>query len=176
MKLYIVDPDGEAAGIAYRAYLCGHKVRSFIRDRPKTCLIGAGMFPITRRFSTADLDWADLILVAANQLYAREIDAWRRENPRAMMVGGVSEVSQWELDRTIGQEVLERCGVNVIPYQEFHDYAKAKAYVKRRDTRLVSKPFGDADKALSYVASGPDPVADLLFMLDKWETQGKIKA
>src|ERR1017187_4111784 len=39
--------------------------------------------------------------------------------------------------------------------------------------RYVSKPSGDADKALSYVSKGP---ADMIFMLQNWKLLGKNKA
>ena len=49
---------------------------------------------------------------------------------------------------------------------------QAIAYVKKQDRPFVSKPSGDADKALSYVAKSP---ADLVYMLERWKKSSKLK-
>lgn len=67
---------------------------------------------------------------------------------------------------------MERAGLDVIPGQEFTNYNDAIAYVKANPKRYVSKPSGDADKALSYVSKNP---ADMLFMLERWKSMGKTK-
>src|SRR6202000_537986 len=86
--------------------------------------------------------------------------------------GPSKEAADWELDREIGQEVFRKHGIKVPPYKIFSNYDKAIEYVKKEDRRFVSKPSGDADKALSYVAKSPE---DLVYMLTRWKANNKLK-
>jgi phosphoribosylamine--glycine ligase len=65
---------------------------------------------------------------------------------------------------------MKKAGLSVIPSFEFHDYTEAIDFVKANPKRYVSKPSGDADKALSYVSKSP---ADMVFMLQRWKETGK---
>jgi phosphoribosylamine---glycine ligase len=174
MRFLLIDPHGDALDVALRAKMAGNEVRHFIRDTPRTCHIGKGMVDVVREFAPS-LDWADLTVMCDNVLYLKQLDSFRAFKPKALIVGPTSETAAWELDRAKGFEVCKKAGIRTPPYKEFSDYDSAIAYVKKRDCRLVSKPFGDADKALTYCAGGPDPVADLIFMLEKWKKQQKLK-
>jgi phosphoribosylamine---glycine ligase len=168
IRFLLIDPFGDALDVALRAQAHNHEVRHFIRDTPKTKHIGAGMVNVIRDF-TSSLSWADLTFLADNTLYLRQIDSFRAFKPRALIVGPTQELAQWELDRRVGFKILEDQGIEVPPYHEFSDYDSAISYVKKEDRRFVSKPFGDGDKAMTYAASGPEPVEDMLFMLNKWK-------
>jgi phosphoribosylamine--glycine ligase len=112
--------------------------------------------------------WADLILMTDNVKWCRELDTYRR---RGFPVFAPSyESAELELNRAKGQEFLKKCGVKTIPYEMFSDYKKAEKYVLDQQERMVSKPNGDKDKALSYVAKSP---ADMLFMLKRWQERNK---
>jgi len=170
MRLLIVDPDGAALDLAVRAKEAGHHVRMCIRETPKTEHIGRGLVEVVREFQPF-LHWADLIFNADNTRWLRELDAFRvRGTP---IVGASQDTAEWELDRTCGVEVLKAHDIATPPYKEFTDYDTAMAYVKKRNVRLVSKPSGDADKALSYVAKTP---ADLVYMLSRWKKAAKFKS
>jgi phosphoribosylamine--glycine ligase len=69
-------------------------------------------------------------------------------------------------------ETFEAHGIPVPDYREFSNFDQAIAYVKKEDRPFVSKPSGDADKALSYVAKSP---ADLVYMLERWKKSSKLK-
>jgi phosphoribosylamine---glycine ligase len=158
-----------------RAQECGHDVRLFIRETPKTCHIGAGIVPVIRDFAPS-LEWADLILMADNSLYLRQVDSFRAFRPKALIIGPTWETAQWELDRRVGFKVFTDHNIDVAPFREFKDYDSAISFVKKEDRRFVSKPFGDGDKAMTYAASGPDPTADMIYMLTKWKKKfGKPK-
>jgi phosphoribosylamine--glycine ligase len=175
VRFLVIDPHGDALDVALRAQEHDHDVRLFIRDTPKTCHIGTGMAPIIRDFTTS-LVWADLIFMADNSLYLRQIDSFRAFRPKALIIGPTWESAQWELDRRVGFKTLEDHGINVAPYREFDSYDTAISFVKKEDRRFVSKPFGDGDKAMTYAASGPDPTADMVYMLTKWKKKfGKPK-
>jgi phosphoribosylamine--glycine ligase len=99
-------------------------------------------------------------------------DKVREECPDKVIFGPTKETAEWETDRLKGMKVLERHGIPCPPTQLCTSYEQAVAYVKKRDERLVCKPCGDADKALSYCSKSPE---DLLFMLRKWKNNNQIK-
>jgi phosphoribosylamine---glycine ligase len=152
-----------------RAMRDGHDVRWFIPEYDKTSLVGHGLAKIVRDFGPS-LRWCDLCFVTDNTTYLRNVDAARKEG--CMVVGATSESADWELDRCKGMEALEDHWVAVPEYREFNNYDTAIAYVKKQDRPFVSKPSGDADKALSYVAKTP---SDLVYMLQRWKANNKLK-
>jgi phosphoribosylamine---glycine ligase len=170
MKLLVLDSKmAHGLDFVQRAMRDGHDVRWFIPEHDKTRHVGVGLAEIVRDF-TPSLKWCDLCFVTDNTTYIRNVDAARKEG--CAVVGATSESADWELDRCVGMEVLEDHGIAVPSYQEFHSYDDAIAYVKKHDQPFVSKPSGDADKALSYVAKTP---ADLVYMLQRWKANNKLK-
>ena len=175
MRFLLIDPDGDALDVALRSKQCGHDVKLFIRDEPRTCHVGIGLVDVVREFRPW-LEWADLIFMAGNTKYLREIDTFRELRPKALVVGPTQETAAWELDRNRGFEICKKHGIAVPPYKQFTDYDAAIAYVKKEDCRLVSKPFGGTeDKSLTYAAGGVEPVKDMIFQLEKWKKQKKLK-
>jgi phosphoribosylamine--glycine ligase len=169
MRLLLIDPGGYGLDFAMRAQRDGHQVKTFIRQTEKTKHIGRGLIEIVPEFQPW-LKWADLVFNTDNVLYLRELDAARAQG--IPIIGPSTEAAAWELDREVGQQVLRKHGIDTPPYRTFSDYDKAIAYVKKENRRFVSKPSGDADKALSYVAKTP---ADLVFMLERWKKLSKLK-
>ena len=115
--------------------------------------------------------WADVVFLADNTKYVQRMDQWRKQGVR--IVGPTVETADWEIDRVLGMNVFEECGIPCPPYKEFTDYDTAIAYVKKQDRAFVSKPCGAVtDKSLSYVAPTPEA---LVFMLGRWKERGKTK-
>jgi phosphoribosylamine--glycine ligase len=171
MKLLLVDPQGASLDIAMRAHRDGHDVRMVIRDTPKTVNIGKGIVPVVDGTDLArHLRWADLVVLADNTRWLQDVDAYRAAG--GLVVGPSKEAADWELDREVGQQIMKNVGIEVPPYRIFSDYDSAIAFVKKEDRRFVSKPSGDADKALSYVSKTP---ADMVYMLERWKKFGKLK-
>ena len=169
MRVLIIDPQGAGLDIAIRAQADGHKVKHFIRQTEKTKHIARGFVDVVEDYRPW-LNWPDLIFNTDNTRYLRELDTVRALG--LPIIGASSETAQWELDRDKGQKILKKHGVEVPSCREFSDYDAAIAYVKKENRRFVSKPSGDADKALSYVAKTP---ADLVYMLERWKKLGKLK-
>ena len=171
MRVLIIDPGGHALDVSWRAQARGHTVKHFIRQTPKTEHIGRGLVDVVEDFR-AWWNWADLVLNADNSRYLRDIDGLRQDGKA--VVSATQESARWELERSHGQQVLSKAGIQTLPAKEFTDYDQAIAYVKKRNMPLVSKPSGtDPDKALSYVSKDP---ADMVFMLERWKRLGKMKA
>jgi len=86
--------------------------------------------------------------------------------------GPNKEGAKLELERQYGQEIFKKCGMKIIPSYEFSNYNEAIKFVYKTKGEYVSKPDGDADKALSYVSKNP---ADMIFMLERWKESNKLK-
>src|SRR5215471_954409 len=170
MRLLIIDPQGAALDLSWRAQNAGHKVKHFITQKEKTKHIGRGMVDVIEEFEPW-ARWADLVFLADNTRHLIQTDAMR--DAGIPVIGPTRELSRWELERDEGMRVLRAHGIEVPASQEFNDYDKAIAYVKREQRRFVSKPSGDADKALSYCS---ESAADMVFMLERWKRLGKLKS
>src|SRR5208282_726475 len=80
--------------------------------------------------------------------------------------------AELELNRILGQKAMKDAGMKIIPSKAFNDYHVAAKFVEKNQTYLVSKPSGEADKALSYVA---DDAASLQYMLERWDKNEKYR-
>jgi phosphoribosylamine--glycine ligase len=170
VKLLVLDSKmAHGLDFVMRAMRDGHKVRWFIPEYDKTRQVGHGLAEIVRDFGPS-LKWCDLCFITDNTTYLRNVDAARKEG--CIVVGATSASADWELDRCVGMEALEDHWIAVPEYREFNNYDAAISYVKKQDRPFVSKPSGDADKALSYVAKTP---ADLVYMLQRWKANNKLK-
>jgi len=153
----------------------GHYTRLCIahnKENKQRSKIGDGLVEkIEREEWQRHINWADLIIPSNNVKWIRELDVLKR---RGYPVFGPSLASaELELDRAKGQDLLHQLGYNVMEYEEFSDYPKAIKYVHANPTkRLVSKPMGDTDKALSYVSCD---AGDMAFMLERWSNTNKLK-
>ena len=172
MKILIIDIMTSALDFATRAMEYGHSVRVW---QPKShggeaSKIGAGMIKKVEDWESS-MEWADLIILTDNAKYQKEFEPYFTDG--YPIFGCNTEAAELELDRECGQEVMEKFGVETLPYQLFSDFDKAIDYVKKTGGTYVSKPWGGAaDKALSYVSKSP---ADMVFKLEKWKQGGKMK-
>lgn len=148
-----------------RAQLNGWTVKYF--NKPKRdSRTGEGILPIVNDLEEVRgkwLDWCDLCWLTGNNKYVKLLEPYRQLG--FPIYGGNVEATLWESDRAEGQRVMKEAGLKIIPTKEFNDYGDAIAFVRGHHDYLVSKPSGEADKALSFVA---DSAAELVFMLDKW--------
>lgn len=173
MRVLLVDRWGTDGmlDIAMRMQRDGHDVRwSFNRD-DKTRMLAKGMdltiVPNWREF----MYWADVVVLADNTKYLREMDAWRARG--VPIVGATQEAATWELDRQTGQNMFKKHKIDVPDFREFSSYDAALAYVKKENRAFVCKPsYDEVDKSLSYVGKTP---CDLVFMLEKWKKQRRHK-
>ena len=173
MRVLIVDPQGTGLALAFRAKQAGHEVKYFYRKDYKDKPIGKGMVDCANDFKEW-LRWANLVVNTDNTLYVRDMQ-WHRERG-GVVIGATEETAEWEINRNVGQRLLQRAGVSVLPSLEFSDYDAAIRHVCSSMGRFVSKPTGDADpnqdKSLSYVSEGP---ADMVYMLERWKRLNKLK-
>lgn len=169
MRVLVIDAMGNGLDFSMRAQRDGHDVKHFIPDTEKTKFIGENLVPIIRDFDPF-IEWADIIFLTDNTKYLRQLDSYRDHKP---IIGPTKETAEWELDRVKGMQVLKDHGIPCPDYKEFNNYDDAIRYVKKESRAFVSKPSGDADKSLSYVAKNP---VDLVYMLERWKSISKLKS
>lgn len=169
MKILAIDPAGAALDWYLRCQEDGHEVRVYMTPGKRTEHIGDGLITKVPQFHS-HMRWADMVFLADNTKHLKEIDSYRARG--VLVCGPTYESAEWELDRGRGVEIFEECGIKTIPSETFSSYDKAIEYVKKKDVRLVSKPSGDADKALSYVSKSPE---DMVYMLERWKKNNKLK-
>ena len=172
MKVLIIDVVSCGLDFAMRCEAAGHEVRLWTGNLKggMRSPVGEGLVKKVESWQ-GSMNWADLIFLTDNVKQMKELEPYRK---RGYPIFGPSvATANWELERQTGQDVMKAAGIPVIDSVHFSDYEKAKAFVASSMKRYVSKPSGDADKALSYVSKGP---ADMIFMLDYWKRAGKNKA
>lgn len=172
MKLFLIDPYNHYLDFALRCMAQGHEVRYFLGPRDDFSMSPVGDGLVHKVPSIAgSMNWADLILVSDCSKYLREIEGFR--NRGYPIFGPNLEVASWELERTKGKEILEKCGIECLPEVRFTNFDQAIAYqMANLDKRFVCKPCADVAKELSYVSSG---AKDMIFMLEYWKRTVKKK-
>ena len=173
MRALCLDAGGNGLDWSLRAQKAGHQVRLYVPDKPRLGLIGRGLVQRVANWREW-VRWADMVFLTDNTAYLTELrTVCRTLGATPAIFGATAESSEWELDRDRGMKLFRAAGIAVPPSKEFSDYDKAIAYVRKENRAFVSKPSGDADKMLSYVAKSPE---DLIFMLQRWKRLQKIKS
>lgn len=114
--------------------------------------------------------WADLIVLADNEKWLRELALLKRKGYPVFAPS--PEAADLELDRKKGQEFFDKHGIKIMPSEAFTSAAKAEQYVREKMQRFVCKPNNNQARELSYVAKSP---ADMVFMLRYWEERKMVK-
>ena len=174
-RLLIIDTSSNCLDMALRAKMAGWAVKWY--DKPRADggprLAGTGMIDKITDFSSIQakwLDWADLIYLPDNARWLDMLEPYRLKG-YPILAPGV-EAAKLELDRAAGQKAMKDSGIKIMESKTFNDYDAAIAFVKKNPKYLVSKPSGDANKALSYVASDP---ADMVYMLTRWKGREDLR-
>ena len=168
MNILLLDPAGALVDFGVRCLAEGHSVKQWVRPHgQERSKIGRGLIDQVQNWQI-HAKQADLIVLSDNAYQMRDLEKFHEEG--YPIIGTNQLGAKMELDRDYGQDIMRKAGLSVIPSHEFHDYNSAIEFVKANPTRYVSKPSGDADKALSYVSKSP---ADMVFMLQRWKETGK---
>lgn len=172
MNLLLVDVGGNFLDFALRCKAAGHDVKWFVApDKNGDRIpVGDGLIEKVNDW-TKWMRWSNLTLLSDNVKYIAAMEPYRKFG--YPIFGPNLAAQAMELDRSAGQKVFTDSGIATLPYKTFTSYNDAEAYVRKTMKRFVSKPSGDADKALSYVSKSPK---DMIYMLSKWRKLGKLKA
>ena len=170
MNVLLIDPAGAFTDFAMILMSYGHNVKQWQREvNGHKSTIAKGLVPRVYDWES-QMNWADITVLSDNAYEMHKLEKYHKKG--CPIIGANNVGSDLELDRSFGMSILEKAGLDVIPSMSFDSYNDAIAHVKSNPTRYVSKPSGDVDKALSYVAKSP---ADMLFMLERWKSKGKNK-
>lgn len=166
MRILLIDVGGNFLDFALRCIAAGHTVRWFIAPgkNGERLPIGDGLVEKVKEWEKW-IGFSDLILVSDNTRYLSQLEYYRKMG--APIFGPNVAGAEMELNRTLGQKVWKDAGCQIMDYKTFTSYDDAIRFVeKNADKRWVSKPSGDADKALSYVSKD---AGDMREMLRRWK-------
>jgi phosphoribosylamine---glycine ligase len=170
VKILLIDTDGNALDWAMQCQDWGHEVKMFVlHPKGGKNEVGDGIVPKVPDWRPY-MKWANLIFLTDNIKDIEELEPYRKAG--YPIFGPGIDAMNLERDRAKGQEAFKKAGFNILPSTEFNDYDSAIKHVMTTMERFVSKPNGDADKAMSYVSKSP---ADMVFMLQRWKKLGKNK-
>jgi len=174
MKILIIDSSGCGCGLSFalRSQEYGHEVRTFIRHNKDGSRSEVGDGGLIKRVSNWEdsMNWADLIFCVDNVFYVHGLERYRDKG--YPIFGPSIDTNRWEQERDHGEKILNLAGIDTIPSQTFNNYDDAIKFVTENPRRFVSKPIGDGDKTLSYVAKS---AADMIYMLMRWKKKNSFK-
>lgn len=172
MKLLVIDNDMDPGGagsgldLAVRAADAGHSERLFLPHRA-TGDVGKGMVELVEDWE-ASMDWAELIVLTGNADYGQKLQPYFKKG--YPIFGANADAAAWELDRALGQQVLERSRVKVAGYETVDDIDAALEIVESTGRGYAIKPWGgESDKSMTCVARDAD---EAIFMLELWKRRG----
>ncbi len=172
MRVLLIDHGANFLDFALRCTKCMHHVKWFIGPDKNNERIPVGDGMGVERINDWQkwMKWADIVVLSDNVKYIAALEPYRKLG--YPIFGANLTAQKMELDREFGQKVMKDAGVEIMPYKTFHDYDTAIAYVNKTMKRFVSKPSGDADKALSYCSKD---AKGMIGQLQRWKKMGKLK-
>lgn len=175
LRILCLDTTSNCLDFLMRCEAWGHKTMWYDKPRNDGTPRRAGEGIITKIKDFNDirrkwLDWADIIYLPDNTQWIEMLEPYRLQG-YPIFAGGM-KAAEMELDRGIGQKLMKSHGIPIMESVTFHDYDQAIAFVKKHPEMLVSKPSGDANKALSYVANN---CGDMVHMLQRWKGKEELR-
>jgi phosphoribosylamine--glycine ligase len=176
LKILIIDIEsGQGLDYALECQAFGHEVKLWINSFPggERRTVGDGMVPRVSDYHPW-LKWADLIFPTGNAALMKERDKLIEQG--FPIFGSGTQGCKLELDRVFAMKLLERHGVELIPYHEFPNLVAAGKFLKDNGGMWVIKPAdgGNPDKSLTFVPSNEDYAEEeIQNTLEKWVALGK---
>ena len=167
MNLLMIALDCDGISFALRCQQAGHVVRVWF---PKRTTAGDGLITKVPEWRP-HMKWADLVFMTENAHLGKELAPFFKQG--FPILGPNQKGAELELDRCKGQEAFENAGIDTLPYEEFSNYDKAAAFVRKENKAFVCKPWGGtSDKALSYVPPKGYEVEAMVWKLERWKKEG----
>ena len=160
MKILVIDQDCVALSFILRASAAGHDVKWFIKPRASNCKdTGNGFKGVDKVENWVSfVGWADLIFCTSNDDYIERLEFFKKKGYPVFAPS--VESTKLEVSRATGMKLLEKVGIECVPYKTFKTMAEAEKHVLKTEERFVFKTLGDnEDKSLTYVSKSP---ADLV--------------
>lgn len=171
MKLLVMDLDdhvGNGLDLAMRAKEYGHEATLWSEKPHDT-----GREMVNRAVGDSwknELQKADLTVLTENCEYPKGLEeAFVQGYP---IFGTCPLAAELELDREKGQEILDRYGINTLPFEIVNSADEAIKAVVKAGKPFVMKPWGGVDdKSTTCVARTPD---EAIWTLNRWKEEGKF--
>ena len=162
MRIFFVSHDFSGISLCRRLRDEGHEVRAWVERAD--CRGYAEQELVLTRDRAAGVRWVghDGLIVCDYVGFG----AWqdRLRGAGYAVVGGCAAGDRLELDRTFGQRVLAKHGLQTLPTHRFATAAMAAKFIRKNPAAWVLKLNGNADRTTTYVGELPDG-ADVLDML-----------
>lgn len=174
MNILIVSALADSSGLGVRLAGEGNTVRYYIHmDAEKETCDG-----ILNKVDDwqEHVEWADLIIFddvdqkePGESAYqgGKWYEELREKYPDKAIIGGSSWASRLENDRMFGQEVLQACGVPVVPMYRFEDFDDAIAFVSQEGGAWALKTEGQMNRMLAHVSWEPEDMIEYLEWLSE---------
>lgn len=170
INLLLIDGEGMGLDFAYRCGESGHDVRWY-RMSEKPLRDGEGFPSITFVDDwKPHMNWAKsgLIMTTGNHKLMKELDRYREYDFPIFAPSYAS--AQLEINRKTGMDLLEKHGLDIVPYKMFDSLQAAIDHIVNTDATYVFKTMGDEqDKSLTYVGHSPE---DLIAWIQKRIDEG----
>jgi phosphoribosylamine--glycine ligase len=156
MKVLIIDQDGVGLSFVLRASAAGHDVKWFVKPRPANSPDVGKNFKGVKKVDNwvSEAKWAELIICTSNDDYIERL-AFFKEKGYPVFAPSPESVNL-EIDRKAGMKLLEKAGIECVPYKTFKTMGEAEKHVLKTSERFVFKTLGDnEDKSLTYVSKSP---------------------
>lgn len=172
-KFLFVSWESLSGDLAWQIQKEGHEVKVYI-DSKDDADVYDGILEKVVKWED-HIDWADVVIFDDTGFGAA---AEKLRKKGKLTIGGSVYTDKTEEDREFGQEEMKKCGMNILPHFNFHEFDLAIEFLKTNPGRYVFKPNGEAgdEKSLLFVGEEEDG-RDILELLEhnKHAWQKKIK-
>ncbi len=168
MRICLASEFGEGAWLAWLMAHEGHDVSCAVKNERYSAALG-GLIEVMPGAEVYVASKYDLIVFDATGNGKAADDA----ATEAPTIGDSVLADRLEEDRVFALDFMQRCGLQVAPWEQFSDPSDGIRYIKKRNRRLVFKPVGEQDdKSTTYVSRSAE---DMLRYLDILFRSAKVK-
>jgi phosphoribosylamine--glycine ligase len=168
VKICIASLYAEGAFFAYLLSQEGHDVSMVVKEERYAEAL-KGLVTVMPGSEVYAAEKYDMVVMDSTGM-GETADEAREQVPT---LGGSELADRLEEDRLYALDFMVRCGLTVSPYESFDNPSDGIRHIKKRNKRLVFKPFGEqSDKATTYVAKSPE---DMLRYFDVLFRSAKVK-
>lgn len=160
MRILFMSPEGDGFGVAYHLAQEGNEILFWTAKEHK--LTGSG-FP--------EIKHVDNWMRVAKECDFAIVDMVKMGRAGTMLRGaGIPTIGshEWadkvELDRALGQSIMEKTGATIPDYKEFTTIKEGIAFLKEADKPYVFKPEGNKNNSWTFVPKDESNEATISFM------------
>lgn len=166
MKIAFLSKYGDAADIAFRMSLDGHRVTLYIDDT-KYKENFDGILPKAKTWQEA-VKGRDLVVFDDNKLS----HIWERVHKYIPCFGGSSFAARLEDDRAFSHGLMERAGIERIESKTYKTLKEVLSHLKEHKSAHVIKPEGDKVESHHVIVGEDEDNSDAISQVERFIEQG----